>query len=68
MNKNLIKNLINAAALLVAIAGAFGMLFCLPFLFSNKIIDVVGAGLPFVAGAILVGLGLIAFAINNRRE
>jgi hypothetical protein len=31
-------------------------------------VDVVGAGLPFVAGAILVGSGLIAFAINNRRE
>ncbi len=68
MNKTVIKNLINAAALLVAVAGGLGMLYCLPFLFSFNMVDVVGAGLPFVAGAILVGSGLIAFAINNRRE
>ena len=27
---------------------------------------VIGAGLPFVAGAVLIGTGLISVSINNR--
>ncbi|AFM04125.1 hypothetical protein Fleli_1719 [Bernardetia litoralis DSM 6794] len=33
-------------------AGVFGMLFCLPYLWSANIADLVGAGFPFVAGNI----------------
>jgi hypothetical protein len=44
------------------ILGTFGMLFCLPFLFSNKLIDVVGAGFPFLSGAIIASTGLFTLA------
>ena len=44
-------------------AGIFGMLFCFPFLWSSNIADLVGAGFPFVAGAILTIGGLINLSI-----
>jgi hypothetical protein len=44
------------------ILGTFGMLFCLPFLFSDKLIDVVGAGFPFLSGAIIASTGLFTLA------
>lgn len=64
-NKNfLTMNLITKyGALTSIIAGIFGMLFCLPFLFSSNIADLVGAGFPFVGGAILTVGGL--FTLSN---
>ena len=47
-------------------AGAFGMLFCFPFLWSANMADLVGAGFPFVGGTILLGSGLLALIMNNR--
>jgi hypothetical protein len=44
------------------ILGTSGMLFCLPFLFSSNIADLVGAGFPFVGGAIIASAGLIALS------
>ncbi|MCH2032298.1 MAG: ubiquinone biosynthesis protein COQ4 [Tenacibaculum sp.] len=44
-------------------AGTFGMIFCLPFLFSSNIADLIGAGFPFVGGAILFIGGL--FTLSN---
>lgn len=44
------------------VLGAFGMLFCLPFLFSTSMADLVGAGFPFVGGSIMAGAGLIALS------
>ncbi|MBD3584100.1 hypothetical protein [Flavobacterium selenitireducens] len=49
-------------ALASIVAGIFGMLFCLPFLFSSSIEDLVGAGLPFFAGAVLAGSGFLALS------
>ncbi|WP_298516652.1 hypothetical protein [uncultured Kordia sp.] len=43
-------------------AGIFGMLFCLPFLFSSHMADLVGAGFPFIGGAILVVGGLLTLS------
>ncbi|SFE09766.1 hypothetical protein SAMN05518672_104468 [Chitinophaga sp. CF118] len=40
--------------------GIFGMMFCLPYLFSAKIEDLIGAGFPFVGGAIIASAGLIS--------
>ncbi|WP_422104355.1 hypothetical protein [Winogradskyella sp.] len=48
------------------IAGIFGMLFCLPFLFSSNMADLVGAGFPFVGGAILAVGGLLALSNLSR--
>lgn len=44
-------------------AGIFGMLFCFPFLWSSNIADLVGAGFPFVAGAILAIGGLLNLSL-----
>ena len=47
-------------------AGIFGMLFCLPFLFSSNMADLVGAGFPFIGGAILSVGGLLALSNLSR--
>lgn len=66
MNKKSIKRIINGLAILSTLAGAFGMIFSFVFLWSSKVVDVIGAGLPFVAGSILFGTGLITLAIFNK--
>ncbi len=47
-------------------AGVFGMLFCLPFLFSSNLADIVGAGFPFIGGAILAVGGLLVLSNLSR--
>ncbi|MCB0533091.1 MAG: hypothetical protein KDD14_12895 [Saprospiraceae bacterium] len=68
MNNRTIKYIINGIAVLTMIAGAFGMLFCYPFLWSARIEDLVGAGFPFLAGAVLFGTGLITIGIFNKKD
>ncbi|AZQ63938.1 hypothetical protein EI427_17415 [Flammeovirga pectinis] len=53
-------------SLVAMIFGGLGMLFCLPFLFSSVLEDLVGAGFPFVGGAILFIGGLISLSIVNK--
>lgn len=48
------------------IAGVSGMFFCLPFLFSTNTADLLGAGFPFVAGAIMASAGLIVLSSLSR--
>lgn len=61
MNPSILKII----AYICSLAGLFGMMFCFPYLWSGRLIDVVGAGLPFVAGAILLAGGLITLAITG---
>lgn len=56
------KRFTQFAAVSTVLAGVFGMLFCLPFLFSAHLEDLVGAGFPFVGGAILVVGGLLTLS------
>lgn len=56
------KTLLKISSYLAIILGAFGMLFCLPFLFSANMLDLVGAGFPFVGGAIIASGGLISLS------
>jgi hypothetical protein len=49
-------------------AGLFGMLFCFPFLWSANMADLVGAGFPFVGGAILVAGGLLSLTLQANRR
>ena len=56
------KPLIKIGAITAIILGTFGMLFCLPFLFSSNMADLVGAGFPFVGGAIIASGGLITLS------
>lgn len=58
----MIQPIIRLGAFVSIISGVFGMIFCLPFLFSSNIADLVGAGFPFVGGAILAVGGLIALS------
>jgi len=56
------KRLTQFVAMATVLTGVFGMLFCLPFLFSSNMADLVGAGFPFVGGAILVVGGLLTLS------
>lgn len=60
------ERLIKYGAFTSIIAGVFGMIFCLPFLFSNNLADLVGAGFPFVGGAILAAGGLMVLAKSQQ--
>lgn len=68
MTEKSIKFWINALSLTAIAAGLFGMLFCFIFLWSAKMEDLVGAGFPFVGGAILFAAGLITLGITNRQR
>ena len=66
--KNLtIREISQYGSFVIIAAGIFGMLFCFPFLWSSNIADLVGAGFPFVAGAILTIGGLINLSILSRQ-
>lgn len=56
------KRFTQLAAMTTVLAGILGMLFCLPFLFSSNMGDLVGAEFPFVGGAILVVGGLLTLS------
>ncbi|MGI4885807.1 MAG: hypothetical protein ACRYFR_12685 [Janthinobacterium lividum] len=45
--------------------GVIAMLVCYPFLLSSNIADLVGAGFPFVAGAIFVVGGLLNLTLQS---
>ena len=62
------KRLTQFTAIATVLAGIFGMLFCLPFLFSSNMVDLVGAGFPFVGGAILVVGGLFTLSNLTKEE
>lgn len=63
-----IRNISQYGSIAIVIAGIFGMLFCFPFLWSSNMADLVGAGFPFVAGAILTVGGLMNLSILSKRE
>lgn len=57
-----IRTIAKYGSLAAVFAGIFGMLFCLPFLFSSSLADLVGAGFPFIGGAILTVGGLLSLS------
>jgi len=61
-----LKTIVLVGGFSAIIAGVGGMLFCLPFLFSARIENLIGAGCPFVGGAVLAGFGLVSLAIVQR--
>jgi hypothetical protein len=67
MTDETIRKLLNYLALATMLAGLFGMLYCLPVLWSGRMEDLVGAGFPFVVGAVLWGTGLLTLGFLNRR-
>ncbi len=67
MTEEFIKKGINILAIIAILAGLFGMFFTFPFLWSARMEDLVGAGFPFVGGAILFASGLVTLGIINRK-
>jgi len=63
-----IKRLATIGSFSAIIAGLFGMIYCLPYLFSPILEDLVGAGFPFVGGAILFASGLISLSIQSKQK
>lgn len=63
-----LNNLVMYGAVCSVAAGISGMLFCLPFLFSTDIADLIGAGFSFVGGAILTVGGLLALANLSKKS
>ncbi|MGN7787723.1 hypothetical protein ACTJIJ_24530 [Niabella sp. 22666] len=59
---NRLPLLVKTGAYAAIVLGILGMMFCLPFLFSAHVADLIGAGLPFMGGAIIAGSGLIALS------
>ncbi|RYY36287.1 MAG: hypothetical protein EOP46_07050 [Sphingobacteriaceae bacterium] len=61
---------VKAAAFTMIITGIFGMCFCLPFLFSSNLADLLGAGFPFVGGAILTVGGVLTLSqqLNYQKQ
>ncbi len=62
------ESVIRFGAWTAIVLGTFGMLFCLRFLFSNNIADLIGAGFPFVGGAIIASAGLITLSNLTRHS
>ncbi|MBC8112387.1 MAG: hypothetical protein H7Y04_15135 [Verrucomicrobia bacterium] len=56
------KDFVKFGAFASIAAGVLGMFICLPFLFSSNVADLIGAGFPFLAGAILATGGLLALS------
>ena len=56
------KTLTKFGAYAAVFIGTLGMFFCLPFLFSSSMTDLVGAGFPFLSGAVIASAGLIALS------
>lgn len=46
------KKTIQVISIITIGAGIFGMLFCYPHLWSSNLADLIGAGFPFVGGAV----------------
>jgi hypothetical protein len=65
---DVVKKLASIGSFSAIIAGLFGMIYCLPYLFSLILEDLIGAGFPFVGGAILFASGLISLSIQNKRK
>jgi hypothetical protein len=63
-----LKTITKYGAITAIVAGVFGMIFCLPFLFSSTMADLVGAGFSFIGGAILAVGGLLALSNLARTQ
>jgi len=68
MMNTTIRKINKYASFVIIAAGIFGMLFCYPFLWSSNFADLVGAGFPFLAGAILIVGGMINLSILSQQK
>lgn len=64
----LLSQLNKVASIGLILTGIVGMIYCLPYLYSTNIADLIGAGFPFVAGSILMVGGFINLSLNARKD
>lgn len=67
-NTMITKKTIEVISIITIVGGIFGMLFSFPYLWNSNLAGVVGAGFPFVGGAILAAAGLISLALNTKEK
>lgn len=65
---DVIRKLATIGSLTAIAGGLLGMMYCLPYLFSPILEDLVGAGFPFVGGAILFASELISLSIQGKQK
>lgn len=63
MTPEFIKMVNRSLAVVAITCGGFGMLLCVPYLLSVHIDIIIGAGVVFLAGAVLYAAGSISMAI-----
>ena len=68
MEKLELKSLVKLFSIVIIVTGLTGMLYCLPHLYSLRIEDLVGAGFPFLSGAVFITGGLISLSINLNKK
>lgn len=56
------KSITKFGAYTAIVLGIVGMLFCVRFLFSSSTAELIGAGFPFLGGAIMASAGLISLS------
>jgi hypothetical protein len=68
MEKLDLMKIVFIISIVIMIVGIATMFYCLPFLYSARIEDLVGAGFPFLAGSIMLIGGLISIAIVSKND
>lgn len=68
MEKLDLMKIVFIISIVIMIAGIATMFYCLPFLYSGRIEDLVGAGFPFLAGSIMLIGGLISIAVVSKND
>ncbi len=63
MTQEGILKFVQALSVVTVVAGGYGMILCVPYIMHYNVHIISAASLPFIAGAVLVGSGLTAFAI-----
>jgi len=57
-----VSGIVVVLSLIVMLVGLIGMGICFLFIWSSNQLDVMGAGMGFITGAIMIGSGLIALS------
>ena len=67
MNGSFLSMLSMMFAAILTVLASSGMIVTFMFLWSNDLRDITGAGLGFVAGAIILGSGVVSLAVISSK-
>ncbi|MDD2598339.1 MAG: hypothetical protein PHO37_03815 [Kiritimatiellae bacterium] len=65
--KKALVSFVVVVSLVMLVLGAVGMTICFLFMWSSSHLDVMGAGMAFITGAIMMASGLISLAIVSSK-